>query len=151
MATVDARQGTDVFGAEIYLKIWNWDKKANLWTLNTRVDRPHGAQRVTSLAFRPSGKDRIVESLVSTGEDGTVKVWGTRTAQSKSEQSEGTSSCSSPVTRLLTASQSSGSPAQPQGFVPRYRRMPRGHWMARYWPLHLGHTSCSTILVACSW
>ncbi|KAJ3556436.1 hypothetical protein NM688_g2023 [Phlebia brevispora] len=80
MATVDGREGSGGFGAEIYLKIWNWDRKASSWTLNTRVDRPHGLKSITSISFRPRGKDDGAESLVTTGEDGTIKVWGTRSS-----------------------------------------------------------------------
>ncbi|CEL53876.1 WD repeat-containing protein 75 OS=Xenopus laevis GN=wdr75 PE=2 SV=1 [Rhizoctonia solani AG-1 IB] len=77
LATVDSRAD-----AEIYLKIWKWNNTdstttttaSNLCTLNTRIDRPHGESRVTSLAFHPRGGD----VLATTGEDGLVKIWGIR-------------------------------------------------------------------------
>ncbi|CAE6412925.1 unnamed protein product [Rhizoctonia solani] len=75
LATVDSRAD-----AEIYLKFWKWNNAdsptapPNLCTLNTRIDRPHGEHRVTSLAFRPRGGDM----LATTGEDGLVKIWGIR-------------------------------------------------------------------------
>ncbi|KAJ1301607.1 hypothetical protein OPQ81_008855 [Rhizoctonia solani] len=74
LATLDSRAD-----AEIYLKFWKWNngdsnKTPNLCTLNTRIDRPHGDHRVTSLAFHPKGG----EMLATTGEDGAVKMWGIR-------------------------------------------------------------------------
>ncbi|KAH7334387.1 quinon protein alcohol dehydrogenase-like superfamily [Rhizoctonia solani] len=75
LATVDSRAD-----AEIYLKFWKWNnedsttRSSNLCTLNTRIDRPHGEHRVTSLAFHPRGG----EMLATTGEDGIVKMWGIR-------------------------------------------------------------------------
>ena len=84
LATIDGRQGSDGIGAEVYLKIWNWDRKTNSWMLNTRVDRPHGLKNVTSLNFRPRGGHNSAESLVTIGEDGTIKVWGIRSSKSES-------------------------------------------------------------------
>ncbi|CAE6472908.1 unnamed protein product [Rhizoctonia solani] len=74
LATLDSRAD-----AEIYLKFWKWNNSgfaasSNLCTLNTRIDRPHGEHRVTSLAFHPRGG----EMLATTGEDGVVKMWGIR-------------------------------------------------------------------------
>ncbi|CAE7232872.1 unnamed protein product [Rhizoctonia solani] len=74
LATIDSRAD-----AEIYLKFWKWNNgdsttRSDLCTLNTRVDRPHGEHRVTSLAFHPKGGDM----LATTGEDGIVKMWGIR-------------------------------------------------------------------------
>ncbi|KAG8762610.1 hypothetical protein FRC11_008508 [Ceratobasidium sp. 423] len=74
LATLDSRAD-----AEIYLKFWKWNNgdsaaSSNLCTLNTRIDRPHGEHRVTSLAFHPRGG----EMLATTGEDGIVKLWGIR-------------------------------------------------------------------------
>lgn len=84
LATIDGRLGSEGMGAEAYLKIWNWDRKTNSWVLNTRIDRPHGLKKVRSLNFRPSGKNDSTESLVSTGEDGAIKVWGVRSDKSES-------------------------------------------------------------------
>ncbi|GAB1522650.1 NET1-associated nuclear protein 1 [Rhizoctonia solani] len=70
LATVDSRAD-----AEIYLKFWKWNNADSTTTpsLNTRIDRPHGEHRVTSLAFHPRG-----DMLATTGEDGQVKLWGIR-------------------------------------------------------------------------
>lgn len=101
LATVDSRAD-----AEVYLKLWKWGvgsgsgssstvtastsaaapnaasattttTGSNLCTLNTRIDRPHGDNRVTSLEFHPAG----AEVLATTGEDGLVKMWGVRRDQ----------------------------------------------------------------------
>ncbi|KAG1864735.1 WD40-repeat-containing domain protein [Suillus subalutaceus] len=70
MATIDRREGND---------IWWWDKKSAFWILNTRVDRPHGLNKVTSISFSPS--DDI--QLVTTGEDRNVKTWRIRSTKDK--------------------------------------------------------------------
>ncbi|CUA69648.1 WD repeat-containing protein 75 [Xenopus laevis] [Rhizoctonia solani] len=75
LATIDSRADT-----ETYLKFWKWNngssttRPSDLCTLNTRIDRPHGEHRVTSLAFHPRGG----EMLATTGQDGIVKMWGIR-------------------------------------------------------------------------
>ncbi|KAH7107154.1 WD40 repeat-like protein [Auriculariales sp. MPI-PUGE-AT-0066] len=70
LATVDGR--ADSIGA-IYLKIWEWNGRS--WTLNTRVDRPHGSGKVQSLAFKPTGTSVDSWQLVTVGEDSNVKTW----------------------------------------------------------------------------
>ncbi|KAF8634896.1 hypothetical protein AX15_000644 [Amanita polypyramis BW_CC] len=84
MATVDVREEDGTFHAEIYLKIWWWDRKSGYWILNTRIDRPHGLKRMTDLSFSPSSPSY----LVTTGEDGNVKIWGTHTAKQRSGEVE---------------------------------------------------------------
>lgn len=79
MATIDRREGDESFRGEMYLKIWWWDKKSAFWILNTRVDRPHGLNKVTSISFSPS--DDI--QLVTTGEDRNVKTWRIRSTKDK--------------------------------------------------------------------
>ncbi|KAK7465414.1 NET1-associated nuclear protein 1 [Stygiomarasmius scandens] len=74
MATVDVRTGDEDIHGEVYLKIWQWDKKTSSWMLNTRIDRPHGIHEVTDLSFSPLFQNRD-SYLVSTGGDGTVKTW----------------------------------------------------------------------------
>jgi NET1-associated nuclear protein 1 (U3 small nucleolar RNA-associated protein 17) len=86
MATIDRREGDESFRSEIYLKLWYWDKKTTFWILNTRIDRPHGLARVTSLSFRPGVAD---EQLVTTGEDGNVKAWRIRRVKNKKGGEEG--------------------------------------------------------------
>ncbi|KAG9073873.1 hypothetical protein FRC06_011096 [Ceratobasidium sp. 370] len=74
MATVDSRAE-----GEIYLKFWRWHTGSttttptNLCSLNTRIDRPHGDDKITSLAFSSSSP-----VLATTGSDGLVKLWAVR-------------------------------------------------------------------------
>ncbi|KAG6868876.1 hypothetical protein C0993_008624 [Termitomyces sp. T159_Od127] len=84
LATIDARYVDDGFRNEIYLKLWRWDVKIGRWTLNTRIDCPHGPHRVTCLTFSPGLKPLLVTS----GEDGAVKTWGLKSAGVKSETIE---------------------------------------------------------------
>ncbi|KAG9128016.1 hypothetical protein FRC07_006130 [Ceratobasidium sp. 392] len=73
MATVDSRAE-----GETYLKFWRWNPSSttttptNLCTLNTRIDHPHGDDKLTSLAFSPSPSS---PTLATTGSDGLVKLW----------------------------------------------------------------------------
>lgn len=89
MATIDERDGDDSFRGEIYLKIWWWDSKTGFWILNTRVDRPHGLERVSSIAFSPEVKDRHSLQLVTTGDDLNIRVWRLRTVIETGGQIEG--------------------------------------------------------------
>ncbi|KIP12046.1 hypothetical protein PHLGIDRAFT_399665 [Phlebiopsis gigantea 11061_1 CR5-6] len=88
LATVDSRPAVDGFRGEVYLKIWWWDRKASTWVLNTRIDRPHGLKKVTTVTFRPRVKDVSALSLVTAGQDGSVKIWGIRSATNKSGATE---------------------------------------------------------------
>ncbi|KAI0347808.1 WD40 repeat-like protein [Trametopsis cervina] len=88
MATLDSREGEPSFRGEVYLKLWSWDRKTSQWTLNTRIDRPHGLLQVTSISFRPRSKDNSTLLLVSTGQDGIIKTWGVRTTTAKSGETE---------------------------------------------------------------
>ncbi|KAI6047929.1 WD40-repeat-containing domain protein [Pisolithus marmoratus] len=85
MATIDRREGDEYFRGEIYLKFWYWDKKNAFWILNTRIDRPHGLRKITSMSFSPSPSNI---QLVTTGEDGNVKGWRIRTTKDKKGQEE---------------------------------------------------------------
>ena len=89
MASIDSRTGDADFQDEIYLKLWHWDKKTAAWTLNTRIDRPHGLGSVLDMSFspRPNGNAEIY--LVTVGSDGTVKTWRTRPQTSKRNSLEG--------------------------------------------------------------
>ncbi|KAJ7706020.1 quinon protein alcohol dehydrogenase-like superfamily [Mycena rosella] len=87
LATVDTREGDEGSHGESYLKIWWWDRKAGFWILNTRVDRPHGLEKVTDAAFSPSPEGQPV-LLVTTGGDGNTKTWRIRTAKDKSGPTE---------------------------------------------------------------
>ncbi|KAG6814124.1 hypothetical protein H0H92_002119 [Tricholoma furcatifolium] len=80
LATIDTRQADDGFRDEIHLKLWRWDVKTGRWTLNTRVDSPHGFHNVTSVSFSSLSKPL----LVTTGEDGEVKTWRVKSVKTKS-------------------------------------------------------------------
>lgn len=91
MATVDAREGDEAFRGEICLKMWWWDWKAGSWTLNSRIDRPHGLHKLTSLAFNPASRENGSLFLVTSGEDGFVKTWRIRSTKTKNGEVEGSS------------------------------------------------------------
>ena len=87
LATIDAREGGVDFERETYMKIWQWDATSSTWTLNSRIDRPHGTRRVHALTFAPARDQPI---LVSTGDDGNIKMWRTATSyNNKGEQEDG--------------------------------------------------------------
>ncbi len=82
LATVDSREGDESFHGEVHLKVWRWESSTGLWTLNTRVDRPHGLARVTSIVFSPDdGSESPL--LATSGEDGCVKSWRIRSVVNK--------------------------------------------------------------------
>ncbi|KAL7285467.1 hypothetical protein ACG7TL_000564 [Trametes sanguinea] len=85
MATVDCREADESFRAEVYMKIWQWDRKGGFWVLNTRIDRPHGLKNVTGVAFRPCARTRDDLLLATTGEDGQIRSWRIRSVKTKSE------------------------------------------------------------------
>ncbi|KAI0361404.1 WD40 repeat-like protein [Trametes cingulata] len=85
MATVDSREADESFRAEVYMKIWQWDRKAGFWILNTRIDRPHGLKKITGVAFRPCARTQDDLLLATTGEDGNIKTWRIRSVKTKSE------------------------------------------------------------------
>ena len=87
MATVDNRNGDTGFRAEVYLKIWSWATKERNWVLNTRVDQPHGTHKVTYCSFSPISDTGDRAYLVTTGEDGLIKVWRAHQKGSDSESS----------------------------------------------------------------
>lgn len=77
MATVDSRIGDEGFRPEVYLKIWWWDRKSGFWILNSRINRPHGLNEVTSISFSPAlDKEKVL--LVTTGQDKQLKTWRLR-------------------------------------------------------------------------
>lgn len=84
MATVDRRENEDDFSSEIYLKIWHWE--SNSWVLNTRIDRPHGTEPITTLSFSPGSKTEPL--LMTAGADGYVKLWRIRTVITKAGENE---------------------------------------------------------------
>ncbi|TRM66075.1 quinon protein alcohol dehydrogenase-like superfamily [Schizophyllum amplum] len=72
MATIDNRAGDDTFRGE-----------SSSWTLNTRIDRPHGQHGVTDLRFSPVPSSTQSLQLVTTGDDGFIKLWRISTVKSK--------------------------------------------------------------------
>ncbi|OSX67273.1 hypothetical protein POSPLADRAFT_1051423 [Postia placenta MAD-698-R-SB12] len=87
LVTIDWRESDETFRAESHMKIWRWHQKSATWTLNTRVDRPHGLHRVTAVAFRPVSKG--TESIfVTTGEDGNIKSWRVQSTTQKSGETD---------------------------------------------------------------
>ena len=86
MATIDGREADGGFERESYLKIWQWDAASSTWNLNSRIDRPHGIHKVTALLFAVAPEHPF---LVSTGEDGNVKVWRIRILAGKKREAEG--------------------------------------------------------------
>jgi NET1-associated nuclear protein 1 (U3 small nucleolar RNA-associated protein 17) len=88
MATIDTREGDEDTHGESYLKIWRWDRKTGFWILNTRIDRPHGLEKVLHVAFSPATEGQPV-LLVTTGKDRNIKTFRVQTAKNKSAASEG--------------------------------------------------------------
>ncbi|KAG7099626.1 hypothetical protein E1B28_001454 [Marasmius oreades] len=88
MASIDSRTGGADFHDEIYLKLWYWDKRTLSWTLNTRINRPHGLREVTDMSFSPRPIGNEESYLVTSGSDGTVKTWRTRPHVSRRSLSE---------------------------------------------------------------
>jgi NET1-associated nuclear protein 1 (U3 small nucleolar RNA-associated protein 17) len=70
MATVDTRRGEE-FARELNLKFWEWSEDNQTYRLVTHVPRPHGENRISSLAFNPANS----ASCVSAAMDGSVKMW----------------------------------------------------------------------------
>ena len=87
MATVDYRDGGDEFGSDVTLKIWRWE--GTQFVLNTRIDRPHGKGRVTSVSFNPASVDTSSCILVTTGDNGFVRTWKVTSAFDKKGNEEG--------------------------------------------------------------
>jgi len=81
LATIDSREGDEYFRGEVHLKVWRWESSTGLWNLNTRIDRPHGPARVTSIVFSPC--DSSGDILMTSGEDGNVKSWRIRSITNK--------------------------------------------------------------------
>lgn len=101
LATVDARADADV-----HLKIWSWDGKA--WSLNTRVDRPHGEARVAAMAFNPVGTDVQSWQLITIGDDANIKTWKVKTVANDRGREESASVCRSAVRPTNSSGQCSG-------------------------------------------
>lgn len=89
LATIDVRKATSDFDHDVVMKLWRWTPQQNTYTLNTRVDRPHGKSAVGLLLFSPltRGSPPV---LASGGEDDNLKLWGIRSVgKSKTGSLEG--------------------------------------------------------------
>jgi WD40 repeat protein len=91
MATVDLRQDDGDMQIDTSLKLWLWDGPTISWTLNTRIDRPHGNSAVTCVAFQPP-RSGAPPTMMTTGEDGAIKVWRLRGAKPGRKADDGKSS-----------------------------------------------------------
>lgn len=69
LATVDSRFGEKTT-TETSLKFWELTRGMQEYAINTQIDNPHGAARVTCLKFHPSE-----ESVLTAASDGSVKIW----------------------------------------------------------------------------
>jgi NET1-associated nuclear protein 1 (U3 small nucleolar RNA-associated protein 17) len=62
------------FADEVVLKIWHW--KNENWILNSRIDRPHETELVTSMAFSPRPLDDAEDYvLLTAGANGILRTW----------------------------------------------------------------------------
>lgn len=89
LASIDMRDGSDEgMSLEVFLKLWSWNESERSWELNTKIDRPHGSNKVYSLVFSPTllGAEPM---LASSGADGNVKTWNLKQQTEKGEESQG--------------------------------------------------------------
>lgn len=100
MATIDSRIGDEGFRPEVYLKIWWWDRKSGFWILNSRINRPHGLNEVSSISFSP-GFEKEMMRLVTTGEDKQAKMWRLRTNVDRNGEVEGGAFSSSRIVAII--------------------------------------------------
>ena len=87
MATFDSWQDRE-YAAETHLKIWIGyprlgSAQRRPYTVNTRIDLPHGTARLSSMVFSSSalGKPR----LATTSSDGLIKIWSHGTSSTQSQ------------------------------------------------------------------
>ncbi|KAL7752163.1 NET1-associated nuclear protein 1 [Sorochytrium milnesiophthora] len=75
LATVDSRtHGGDKDFSNVALRIWWFDASAQEYVLNTKVNAPHGMDKVHAVAFR-AGVTWDDAMLVTAGADGLFKIW----------------------------------------------------------------------------
>jgi NET1-associated nuclear protein 1 (U3 small nucleolar RNA-associated protein 17) len=72
MVSVDER----VKKNEVTLKFWEREGRSN-WTLNTRVDMPHGDGSLSDVRFRPLTPEDPSDTIATAGSDGYVRFWRT--------------------------------------------------------------------------
>lgn len=81
MATLDVRGEHENFKGEINLKFWQWTQGES-WSLNTRINEPHGMHDVLCASFSPD-----LTCLATAGADLCIKTW--RLRPSKKDDSDG--------------------------------------------------------------
>jgi len=136
MATIDAREGDDTFRGEIHLKIWLW--KSGCWILNTRIDRPHALKKITAAVFNP-GTRKSQLSLVTTGQDGNIKIWRIQNVKEKNGVLEGPYSVylwNLVLIAEFNLVQIFGSLVRRLDFAQKFRLMRRGRQTALFWQYH---------------
>jgi NET1-associated nuclear protein 1 (U3 small nucleolar RNA-associated protein 17) len=88
MATFDTWQDY-TYTPETHLKLWigypaSASASARPYTLNTRIDKPHGNQMLTSMSFPSSSPGSSLPlQLATTSSDGVVKLWTHRVLDAK--------------------------------------------------------------------
>ncbi|KIO25200.1 hypothetical protein M407DRAFT_25424 [Tulasnella calospora MUT 4182] len=80
LATIDGREASLDSSAAWYLKFWELrdTSKGDRYVLNTRIDLPHGYERIVMVEFCNPATVGGPLKLATAGEDGTVKIWGAR-------------------------------------------------------------------------
>ncbi len=77
LSTIDSRRGEERDIVVSSLKFWLLDSRKSMYVLSAQVEIPHGDHAVTSLKFLPDRyQDSQMNYAVTTGEDGSVKLWG---------------------------------------------------------------------------
>ena len=118
LATLDVRRGAgdgpglggEKGESEASLKFFQWDAGRNEYRLTAQVDRPHGAFRVTSMAFAPPGGvgvggEGACVVCATAAVDGTVKLWRAHAAPISalaSAAAQGGRATAAPRPRALT-------------------------------------------------
>lgn len=88
MATFDTWKDY-AYTPETHLKIWigypaSASASARPYTLNTRIDKPHGDETLTSMSFPSSSTNHSVPlQLATTSRDGLIKLWTHRILDAK--------------------------------------------------------------------
>lgn len=96
MATSEKRDADEEEGGEEerVIKVWRWEETAKSYSLITRLPNPHSSN-ITSLAFSPvpvnvfPGDKTTALMLLSTGEDGSARIWREKRVRFKSGKVEG--------------------------------------------------------------
>ena len=89
MATFDTWQDHD-YTRQSHLKFWVKENGAMSYSLRTRIDQPHGLERLSSMAFARLSDDDDEEGiprLATTSMDGTIKLWTYRILDTKTKAS----------------------------------------------------------------